>query len=61
MKRNKIFVAKKTNTFDEEKSVAEKVPVGEIEMDDLSEEQFDSKKKIAKKNNFVLVISDFYY
>ena len=30
-------------------------------MDDLSEEQMDIKKKIDKKNNFVLVISDFYY
>ena len=30
-------------------------------MDDLSEEQTDIKKKIDKKNNFVLVISDFYY
>ena len=30
-------------------------------MDELSEEQFDSKKKLVKQNNFVLVISDFYY
>ena len=35
IKKNKIFVAKKTNTFDEEKKVAEKAPVDEIKMNAL--------------------------
>ena len=30
-------------------------------MDDLSEDQMVIKKKLNKKNNFTLVISDFYY
>ena len=61
LKKNKTFIAKTGNIFEEEKHVAESVPIDEIKMDDLSEEQIDIKKKIDKKNNFVLVISDFYY
>ena len=60
-KKNKIFVANKTNTFDEEKKVAEKVPVDEIKMDDLSKKEPKVEKKILKENNFLLVINDFYY
>ena len=61
IKKNKIFIAKKTNTFDEEKKVAEKAPVDEIKMDDLSEKEPEIEKKILKKSNFILVINDFYY
>ena len=60
VKKNKTFIAKESNTFKEEKKVAEVAPVNEVKMDDLSEEQ-PEKKKINKKNNFVLVIADFYY
>ena len=61
IKKNKIFVAKKTNTFDEEKRVAEKAPVDEIKMNDLSKKESEIEKKILKENNFILVINDFYY
>ena len=61
IKKNKIFVAKKTNTFDEEKKVAEKAPVDEIKMNDLSKKESEIEKKILKENNFILVINDFYY
>ncbi len=61
VKKNKTFIAKEGNIFEEEKQVAESAPIDEIKMDDLSVEQIDIKKKIDKKNNFVLVISDFYY
>ena len=61
IKKNKTFIAKEGNIFEEEKRVAETAPVDEIKMDDLSEEQMEVKKKSYKKNNFVLVISDFYY
>jgi len=61
VKKNKTFVAKETNIFEEEKKVAEVVLVDEIEMHVLSEEQFDSKKKSDKKKDFVLIISDFYF
>ena len=47
--------------FEEEKKVAEKVPVDEIKMDDLTEEQAETKKISKKISNFILVIADFYY
>jgi len=61
IKKNKIFIAKKSNTFDEEKTVADKAPVDSIKVDDLqiSNETNDIKK--VEKNNFILVINDFYY
>ena len=61
IKKNKIFVAKKTNTFDEEKVVAEKVPVDEVKMDVLSNQETKIKENSPKKSNFILVINDFYY
>jgi len=61
IKKNKTFVAKEGNIFEEEKQVAESAPIDEVKMDDLSEVQMDVRKKYDKKNNFVLVISDFYY
>ena len=63
VKKNKTFVSKKTTTFDEEKNVAEKAPVQEIEIDDLSENESNSESNKNKniKKNFVLVLGDFYY
>ena len=60
-KKNKTFVAKESNTFEEEKNVSEKAPVNEVEMDDLTIEKNKSEEKIDKKSYFVLVINDFYY
>jgi len=61
VKKNKTFVAKEGNIFEEEINVAEKAPVSKIEVDDLSKS--DSKEVVELKNNtiFFLVISDFYY
>ena len=61
VKKNKTFVAKKSNTFDEEKNVAGKAPVDDIMMDDLTQKKNKKKKKQSKKYNFILVINDFYY
>ena len=61
VKKNKTFIAKKTNTFEEERNVADTVSIGEIEMDDLSKSESITKKKSNKKHKFTLVISDFYY
>ena len=59
-KKNKTFIAKESNIFDEEKNVANTVPISEVEMDDLTKK--DSKvEKSEEKKNFILVISDFYY
>ena len=52
---------KKTKTFDEEKNVAEKVPVEGILIDDLN----SSVKKIEKNEkevfSYSIKIADFYY
>ena len=61
IKKNKTFIAQKSNTFEEEKNVAEKAPVEEIKVDDLTNTENKNKKKIIKENNFILVINDFYY
>ncbi len=60
-KKNRTFIAKKANTFEEEKNVVDKAPVNEIKMDDLSTNSNDVKKKVIKNHNFTLAINDFYY
>ncbi len=60
-KKNKSFVAKEGNIFDEEKKVVTNVPVDEIQMDDLSELKNDENRTVSKVKKFVIVISDFYY
>jgi hypothetical protein len=61
VKKNKTFVAKEGNIFEEEKNVIDKVPVDEIKINDLTLNKPKINKKLTKKNNFILVISDFYY
>ena len=61
IKKNITFVAKEGIIFDEEKKVAEKIPVDEIRMDDLSKEITSIKTNVPKKNKFILIIADFYY
>ena len=60
-KKNKTFVAKESNTFEEEKNVAGTVSTNEIKMSDITINKSETKKKLDEKNNFILVISDFYY
>ena len=62
IKKNKTFIAKESKMFDEEKKVAEKAPVDQISVNILSDDEQSQKDiKKSKKNNFFLVISDFYY
>jgi hypothetical protein len=61
IKKNKTFIAKESNTFEEEKQIAGSAPIDEIKVDDLSEKKIDLKKPLDRNNNFILVISDFYY
>ena len=61
IKKNKTFIAKEGNIFEEEKNVVEKVPVNEVKIDDLSEQQTKTEKRLDENNSFILVISDFYY
>ena len=61
LKKNKTFIAKEGSIFEDEKNVADKAPVDQIKMDDLTKDQTQIEEKITKKSNFILVISDFYY
>ena len=61
VKKNKTFIAKEGNIFQEEINVADKAPVDEIEMNDLTINKQKIDKKTTKKGDFILVISDFYY
>ena len=61
LKKNKTFIAKESSIFEEEKNVADKAPVDEIKINDLSKEKTVTHKKSLTKKNFILVISDFYY
>jgi hypothetical protein len=57
IKSNKSFVAKKAITDKEEKKIANKAPVEEININNISKE----KKKISKKtNSYSILVAEFY-
>ena len=60
------FIIGKAKTFDEEKEVANKVPVKDIEIKNISSDQHSIKKKNSKikKNNsflYIIRIADLYF
>ena len=59
--QNSTFIAKKAKTFDEEKNVAEKVPINGITIDNLR--ATNNKKKEIKSSKFLysIKVADFYY
>ena len=60
--QNSTFVANKSITFDEERQVAEKAPVDEIGIKDLSNNTKKLKKKTSNSEfKYVIKIADFYY
>jgi len=59
IKKNKKFIAKKTNTFEEEKNVSGKAPVDEVKMDVLTNQESEVQKET--ETNFIILINDFYY
>ncbi len=61
LKKNRTFIAKDGNTFEEEKNVADKAPVDEIKMNDLTIEETQKSEDKPDRKKFILVISDFYY
>ena len=61
LKRNKKFIAKEGTIFDEEKNVADKAPLEEIQIDDITLEKSENKQDSKNSKKFILVISDFYY
>ena len=59
---NSLFIAKKAKTFDEEKNVANKVPVNDISIDNLNDSQEVSIKSTAKtKFLYTIKIADFFF
>tara|TARA_B100001057_G_C22756824_1_gene914167 strand:+ start:79 stop:831 length:753 start_codon:yes stop_codon:yes gene_type:complete len=59
--KDSTFIAKKAKMFEEEKNVAEKVPIEGIEINDLNVKLV--KKKIPKDDKFsyAIKVADFYY
>ncbi len=56
------FVAKKAKTFDEEKNVADKAPVEDIQVKVLGKSEKQIKKKVKKaKFNYIIKVGDFYF
>ena len=59
---NSTFLAKKTKMYEEEKNVAEKVPVEGVSISDLSSNKKKAEKKQKKvKFTYIIKIADFYY
>ena len=59
---NSTFFAKKAKMYEEEKNVAEKVPVEGVSISDLSSNKKNAEKKQKKvKFTYIIKIADFYY
>ena len=59
--QNSTFIAKKAKTFDEEKNVAQKVPVDGIIIDNLGTTIKKEKKIKTNKFLYSIKVADFYY
>ena len=55
------FIAKKAKTFDEEKNVASKAPIDEIQIKDLSNNKNKKTEVNTKKFSYIIKIADFYF
>jgi hypothetical protein len=55
------FVAKRAKTFEEEKKVATKVPIDDIQIKDLSNNPKNIIKNNKKKFSYIIKIGDFYF
>tara|TARA_Y100000766_G_scaffold258645_1_gene247018 strand:- start:246 stop:983 length:738 start_codon:yes stop_codon:yes gene_type:complete len=58
VKKNKSFVAKKTKIFKEEERIHNNAPVETVTIDNLSTN--DNNKKTIIKDNFYIIIAEFY-
>ena len=56
-----LFVAKRAKTFEEEKNVANKAPVNNINISDLNTKQANTKNELSKKFSYEIKIADFYF
>ena len=56
-----LFVAKRAKTFEEEKKVADKAPVNNINISDLNIKEKNTKNEWSKKFSYKIKIADFYF
>ena len=56
-----LFVAKRAKTFEEEKNVANKAPVNNINISDLNNKEMNIKNTINRKFSYEIKIADFYF
>jgi hypothetical protein len=56
-----VFVAKRAKTFEEEKKVANKAPVNNINISDLNIKEINTKNELSKKFSYKIKIADFYF
>jgi len=56
-----IFIAKRAKTFEEEKKVADKAPVNNINISNLNTKQAKTKNEFSKKFSYEIKIADFYF
>ena len=60
IRKNDTFIVKKAKTFDEEKNVANKAPVTDININVISNEP-DNTEIRPKKNEYIINIGEYYY
>ena len=56
-----LFIAKRAKTFEEEKRVANKAPVNNINISDLNIKEKNTKNELSKKFSYKIKIADFYF
>ena len=61
LNQSSSFIAKKAKTYDEEKNVADKAPVDDIQINELSESSNKNKKPKKSNFNYIIKIGDFYF
>ena len=59
--QNSVFIAKKAKMFEEEKKVASKAPVNNINISNLNIEETNTKNVKSKKFSYEIKIADFYF
>jgi len=56
-----VFIAKRAKTYEEEKKVANKAPVNNINISDLSIKKINTKNELSNKFSYEIKIADFYF
>ena len=59
--KDSTFIAKKAKIFDEEKQVANKAPIDEINVNNLNDNNKKTKKNKKDQFNYLIKIADFYF